>query len=133
MLALLLGVSSLQLSASTEEAVRLRIGALPALWKLQTDVEALQGYLENPAKSFLQIAGPDCACIGKSGKAEGPDCACIGKTESTPTSLVAAKKGPDCACIGKTEGPDCACIGKAESTPTSLVAAKKGPDCACIG
>jgi hypothetical protein len=83
----------------------------------------LQGYLENPAKAFLQISqtesGPDCECIGKT---QGPDCECIGKTQ---------KKGPDCECIGKTQGPDCECIGA--KPKTVLVAAKKGPDCECIG
>jgi hypothetical protein len=107
-----------QLTTGQEQALRLRLGALPALWKLQTDVEALQGYLENPAKAFLQISGPDCECIGKT---QGPDCECIG----AKPKAVLAKKGPDCECIGKTQGPDCECIGKAPavlvSKPNSTV------------
>jgi len=123
-LAVLLTAGAVQLSTGQEEALRLRLGALPALWKLQTDVEALQGYLENPAKAFLQISGPDCECIGKT---QGPDCECIG-AKPTKASLV-SKKGPDCECIGKTQGPDCECIG---AKPTAALA-KKGPDCECIG
>jgi len=118
-LTLVVATQALQLTTGEEQDLRLRLGALPALWKLSTDIEALQGYLENPAKAFLQISGPDCECIGKT---QGPDCECIGKTE---------KKGPDCECIGKTQGPDCECIGA--KPKTVLVAAKKGPDCECIG
>jgi len=124
-LAVLLTAGAVQLSTGQEEALRLRLGALPALWKLQTDVEALQGYLENPAKAFLQISGPDCECIGKT---QGPDCECIG-AKPTKASLV-SKKGPDCECIGKTQGPDCECIG---AKPKTSLVSKKGPDCECIG
>merc|ERR1719243_11326 len=122
-LALVVATEALQLTTGEEQDLRLRLGALPALWKLQTDVEALQGYLENPAKAFLQISGPDCECIGKT---QGPDCECIGKTE---------KKGPDCECIGKTQGPDCECIGKTPKTgpDCECIGKTQGPDCECIG
>jgi hypothetical protein len=46
--------------------VRVRLGALPALWRLETDVSELEHYLSHP-EAFVQIAGPDCACIGKQG------------------------------------------------------------------
>merc|ERR1719428_447586 len=118
-LALVVATEALQLTTGEEQDLRLRLGALPALWKLQTDVEALQGYLENPAKAFLQISGPDCECIGKT---QGPDCECIG---AKPKTSLVSKKGPDCECIGKTQGPDCECIGKAPavlvSKPNSTV------------
>jgi len=123
-LALVVATEALQLTTGEEQDLRLRLGALPALWKLQTDVEALQGYLENPAKAFLQISGPDCECIGKT---QGPDCECIG---AKPKASLVSMKGPDCECIGKTQGPDCECIG---AKPKASLVSKKGPDCECIG
>jgi len=45
--------------------------------------------LENPAKAFLQISGPDCECIGKT---QGPDCECIGDRKPQTVSAPAAKK-----------------------------------------
>jgi hypothetical protein len=155
--ALVIGAYSLKLTVDTED----KLGALPALWKLQTDVESLQEYLENPGKSFLQITGPDCDCINN--RTAGPDCDCINDRTASKTaakgpdcdcindrtakgpdcdcindrtaSKTSAAKGPDCDCINDrtAKGPDCDCINdRTEATPTSLVA-KKGPDCACIG
>merc|ERR1719388_349492 len=108
-----------QMTAQAEQALRLRLGALPALWHLEADVEALQGYLQKPHEMLLQLEneikkGPDCECINKNAKVGGPDCECINKA---PVVLAKTEaKGPDCECINKNAkvgGPDCECINKA--------------------
>merc|ERR1719238_1000283 len=112
MLAFLATAAAVQMSASQEQALRLRLGALPALWKLEADIDSLQGYLESPKEAFLQMQkenGPDCECINKNQK--GPECECINKA---PVVLAKTEKGPDCECINKNQkGPDCECINKA--------------------
>merc|ERR1719238_2466188 len=128
MLAFLATAAAVQMSASQEQALRLRLGALPALWKLEADIDSLQGYLESPKEAFLQMQkenGPDCECINKNQK--GPECECINKA---PVVLAKTEaKGPDCECINKNQkGPDCECINKAPV----VLAKTEGPDCECI-
>jgi len=100
-----------QMTAQAEQALRLRIGALPALWKLEADVEALQGYLQKPREMLLQLEneikkGPDCECINKNQK--GPDCECINK-EPVVLAKADAKKGPDCECINNKQQGGAGC------------------------
>jgi len=97
-------------NAAAEDELRLRLGALPAMWKFEHDVQALQGYLETPA-SFLQVVkDPDCTCESGDG-----DCGC---SNAKPV----VKKSPDCDCEGG-DG-DCGCdFAKPAANDTAKVAA----------
>jgi len=111
---------------------RAQLGALPALWRIETDVSELEDYLKRPdlvskAASLVQTdKGPDCECINKNAKVGGPDCECINKAPVV-LAKTEAKKGPDCECINKNAkvgGPDCECINKA---PVSFVQVRAEP------
>merc|ERR1719247_2837636 len=68
--------------------VRTRLGVLPALWRIETDVAQLESYLNRP-KAFLQLEGPDCECIGKSQQKQ--DCECLGKAKADVAALAKMK------------------------------------------
>jgi membrane protease YdiL (CAAX protease family) len=74
---------------------RAQLGALPALWRIETDVSELDDYLKRPdlvskAASLVQTdKGPDCECINKNAKVGGPDCECINKA---PEAVATARK-----------------------------------------
>jgi len=74
---------------------RAQLGALPALWRIETDVSELEDYLKRPdlvskAASLVQTdKGPDCECINKNAKVGGPDCECINKA---PEAVATARK-----------------------------------------
>jgi hypothetical protein len=78
----------LPLGSAMLAQVRSRLGVLPALWRIETDVTELESYLTRP-KAFLELAGPDCECIGKNQK--GPDCECLGKAKADVAALAKMK------------------------------------------
>jgi hypothetical protein len=78
----------LSLGSAVLAQVRHRLGVLPALWRIETDVQELESYLMRP-KAFLQLAGPDCECIGKSQKKQ--DCDCTGKAKADVAALTKMK------------------------------------------
>jgi hypothetical protein len=78
----------LPLGSAMLAQVRSRLGVLPALWRIETDVAELESYLTRP-KAFLQLAGPDCECLGKSQQHQ--DCECLGKAKADVAALAKMK------------------------------------------
>jgi len=78
----------LPLGSAMLAQVRSRLGVLPALWRIETDVTELESYLSRP-KAFLELAGPDCECIGKT--QEHKDCDCLGKAKADVAALAKMK------------------------------------------
>jgi hypothetical protein len=78
----------LSLGSAMLSQVRTRLGVLPALWRIETDVAQLESYLNRP-KAFLQLEGPDCECIGKSQQKQ--DCDCTGKAKADVAALAKMK------------------------------------------
>jgi hypothetical protein len=86
----------LPLGSAVLAQVRSRLGVLPALWRIETDVAELESYLTRP-KAFLELAGPDCECIGKSQQKQ--DCECKGKAKADVAEVGKAKA--DVAALAK--------------------------------